>query len=75
MDNATCGTADSVFADTATISLGDNIVTGTVYPLTYSYTYYDPRVAALEAKVETLEKMLAALLSGRETPKPRRKPR
>jgi hypothetical protein len=51
-------------------------VTTYPYPYTYpwSYSYYttpDPRVTALEAKVETLEKMLAAVLSGRDVPKTR----
>lgn len=48
--------------------------TGYTYPLSWTYTYTtDPRVAALEAKVEVLEKMLAALLSGRDLPPKRRK--
>lgn len=44
-----------------------------LYTYPWSYSYTDPRVTALEAKVETLEKMLAAVLSGREVRKPRRK--
>lgn len=41
------------------------------YPWSYSYTYTDPRITALEAKVELLEKMLAAVLSGGGNCKPR----
>jgi hypothetical protein len=42
------------------------------YPWTYTYTS-DPRVSELETKVELLEKMLMALLSGRPAPKSRRR--
>lgn len=44
-----------------------------VSPLSYTYYTSDPRVSELETKVEMLEKMLAAVLSGRDIPKPRRK--
>jgi hypothetical protein len=87
---AMCGTltATPVSASaSASFYVGDTVPTVTTgysyipqptyYPYTYpwSYSYTDPRVTALEAKVETLEKMLAAVLSGGGNCKPRAKRR
>lgn len=73
-DNNTCGTFTN--ANTSNAFVSGTTTSG--WPLTstnvgYNVTWYPAdwavqnKVAALEAKVETLEKMVQALLSGRKT--------